>query len=182
MTRAPRIDTLRNQLTATIELLAMARDELEDLHTLAYDRPTARSEIVVSGGAPDYALDNHGDTRARNAYRLLGDKAIEAAKLLADAAHGAISILREDDGDDRARTGRTINRHDLADAIEAQGRRITRGEFVPVRRLPQPGTTDVVKELRTRLDRQRRLAKELERERDDARAEATRLRSMLNEA
>jgi hypothetical protein len=133
---APRIDSLRSQLAATIDLLQTVGEELEDLHALAYDRPRLAQERT-NGGMRDYALDTHGDPRARDAYRALGGASTKACESLAIAAHETIRLLREG-----TPTGIRTRRHataaEIATAIAAQGRRIARGEYTPIRRLPQP--------------------------------------------
>lgn len=137
MSRAPRIDTVTNRVAATRSLLELVEPELRDLHILAYDRYVAHREVMVKGGDKDYALDNHGDQRARDAYRALSTATGDACTLLAEAAHDAIALLRE-----RTTLGRVgrlyIDTVELAVAIEAQARRAARAEYTPIRREPQP--------------------------------------------
>lgn len=151
MTRSPQINTLRRRLAATRELLQLVEEELEDLHVLAYDRPTARREAAVAGGTVDYALDTHGDPRARDAYRHLGQITVDACDQLADAAHEAIVLLRARDDSSRPRTRRTIRAEELAGAIEAKAKRVERGEYEPVRRYPQPDRDETLRSLRSEL-------------------------------
>jgi hypothetical protein len=160
VTRAPRIDTMRNRIDATISLLAMARDELEDLHVLAYERHTAASDAKVSGGARDYALDTHGDLRARDAYRRLGDAIVGGpglvgvCDLLAGAAHDMTRVLRV--GQIGRNPSRRVSALELAEALEAQAIRVKRGEYTPVRVEKQPDLKRVsraVADLREERDR-----------------------------
>jgi hypothetical protein len=167
LSRAPRIDTITNRVTATRALLEMVEPELRDLHVLAYDRYTARRDVMVRGGEKDYALDNHGDKRARKAYRRLGTATSEACELIAEAAHDAIALLREHTHNGRAGP-HSIEAEELAAAIEAQARRAARAEYTPVARIPQPGA-----ELAART------VDQLRRERDEARADADRLARRL---
>lgn len=134
----PRIDSTRNRLEATIRLLETARSDLDVLHALAYERHTARREAVVAGGARDYALDTHGDPRARGAYKQLSLACHDTCDILAEAAHDAIALLREGDNDGRRRGGPAMTTVDLAVALDAQARRAARGEFTPRPSVPQP--------------------------------------------
>lgn len=134
---AIRIDTLRNQLAATRDLLSMAENELEDLHVLAYDRQSAVNDQKVNAGRRAQGVDTHGDKRARDVYRSLGDVVYEVCQTLAIPAHDAIRTLRE--GAERSPRARGIQMTDLAWALAAQQRRIRRGDsYSPVRALPQP--------------------------------------------
>jgi hypothetical protein len=154
--RAPRIDTTRNRLEATRELLTMILDELDDLHCLAYERATATRDAPVRGGDHDYALDTHGDQRARAAYTDLATKTIGACTTLAEASHNAIALLREG----RApgpRMRRLIDTDELVQALAAQARRADRGDYTPHRSHVQPEVAGV----KHTIDR-------IIRERDDA--------------
>lgn len=133
-----RVDTLRNTIAATIELLVAVGQEADDLHVLAYDRKTAAEEAHVAGGSRDYALDTHGDPRAREAFRDLGDQAVKACQILGASAGRANRLLRASDDAKRPAGKRTTSAVVLADSIAAQARRIADGSFVPIRRLPQP--------------------------------------------
>ncbi|HEY3144152.1 MAG TPA: hypothetical protein VGJ86_23685 [Acidimicrobiales bacterium] len=159
----PRIDTVRNRLDAARELLAMVEEEADDLHVLAYDRPAAARDAVVKGGQPDYALDTNGDRRARRALRALTLAAIDAVEILAEANHDAIRLLREGDRH-RPRSRRVIEIEELAAGIDAQARRVARGEYTPIRREAQPDA----EQASTVVDR-------LRRERDQARRDVERL-------
>lgn len=149
MSRAPRIDTLRNRIEATQSLLTTVLEELEDLHVLAYERAVVSREAKVSGGERDYALDTHGDPKVREAYRALGDvivgdklivddkEVLSVCDLLAVAAHDVIRILRNGERNGRL-PRRRINAEEHALALENQTIRLARGEYTPVRREPQP--------------------------------------------
>lgn len=138
----PRIDSTRNRLDATTRLLETARSDLDVLHALAYERHTARREAVVAGGARDYALDTHGDPRARGAYKQLSLACHDTCDILAEAAHDAIALLREGDGHGRRRGGAALTAVDMAVALDAQARRAARGEFTPRSSVPQPGAAE----------------------------------------
>jgi len=171
-----RVDSLRNTLAATIGLLEAVGQEAEDLHVLAYDRKTAAEEAHVAGGSRDYALDTHGDPRAREAFRDLGDQAVKACQILGASAERANRLLRASDDGERLAGKRTTAAVVLADAIAAQARRIADGTFVPVRRLPQPDQgkawSTLVKSKEHLDDENRRLRNE----NDRLRAEVERLR------
>jgi hypothetical protein len=179
VSRAPRIDTMRNRLAATRELLAMAERQLETLHVLAYERARAASDAKVNGGARDYALDTHGDPKAREAYQRLGDVivggpgVVGVCDLLAWAAHDMIRILQVGERTSRNPSQR-VTALELAEAIEAQSNRIARGEYTPVRTEEQPGRKKVnraVADLREERDRlatrNERLTTRLQRRGDD---------------
>lgn len=164
-----RLDTLRNQLTATTELLGMIRQELEDLHVLAYERHSAADEAKVAGGTHDYALDTHGDPRARAAYRQLGDTTADACATLATVTHDALNLLRT--GNTPSTRGRrTIQLEELGNAIAAQARRASRGEYTPIRRGPQPDRDQAMAQLRKQLDTLQRKLDKVTKQRDRLKA------------
>lgn len=151
-----RIDTARNQIGATKALLDKALEEIEDLYVLAYDRQVAGDEVKVNGGDRDYCLDTHGDVRVRAAYKVFSDQVTDTCQVLAEAAHSALRRLS--DAFPGGRIGaRTSSALEHALLLEAKARRTSRGEYQPVRRLPQQGIDDAVKasaqEIK-RLDRQ----------------------------
>lgn len=166
---APRIDSMRNRLTATRTLLGNALEFIEDLHALAYDRATAAERQTVRGGERDWALDTHGDPRARRAYTALAEAASSACSNLAIAADDASRILTEGGQVDTTRgRGTPIPTEDLAQQLALQARRAARGDYTPVRTRPQPAADDAARV----LDRVRR-------ERDEARRLAERYHSLL---
>lgn len=169
MTRAPRIDTMRNRLTATRELLSDVEKEIHDLHVLAYDRQAAKDDVSVNGGQRDYALDTHGDPRARDAYRTLANTVSDICDQLAAAAHDVIILLREGDTPGQPRGRRRIDTEELAQQLEHQAVRIAQADYTPHRVRPQPEQAEVHKV----LDRVRR-------ERDQALTENQRLTARLH--
>ena len=167
---APRIDTLRRQLTETAELLTTTARILDTLHEIAYDRAAASERLRVAGGQPDYALDRHGDPRARSAYVRLGRMIDHVCNYVGDHAHGALELVNEadDPGGDRHPMAITALEHAIA--LEAQARRIARGEFDPGRTAHQatvPGSRKTIagkiRKLETELATDRRRADRLER-------------------
>lgn len=159
----PRIDSMRNRLAATRQLMAMLEDELEDLHVLAYERQRLTSERV-RGGEPDYALDNHGDPRARSAYREIGTATVHALEVIADAHHTALQLLRS--GERGRNPTRKVKAEELAAALETQARRAARGEYTPGRREAQPDAAlaqQAVAELIRERDRYKELSERYER-------------------
>lgn len=166
---APRIDTTRNQLTATRTLLGTAEETIEDLHALAYDRQTAAERQAVKGGERDYALDTHGDPRARQAYAGLAEATSQACSIIAIACDDAARVLNEGGQVDTTRgRGTPIPTEDLAQQLALQARRAARGDYTPVRTRPQPAADDAARV----LDRVRR-------ERDEARRLVERYHAML---
>jgi hypothetical protein len=131
----PRVDSLRNRVSATATLLGLAGDVLEDLHGLAYERPRAAAE-KVRGGQADYALDNHGDPLARAVYRNLSIVTVEAAVLVSLAAHDAVRSFK--DGH-RGRNPRgEVDGVELGEALVKQADRVLAGEYTPARQVHQP--------------------------------------------
>lgn len=165
---APRIDTLRNQLAACQTMLARAGATLDTLHQLAYDRATANETIRVRGGQPDYSLDTHGDPAAREAYVELAHLVDHLCTQVATRVHPALRAVA-----DGERSGRrhpyAITAREHADALEAQARRIQRGEYDPGRTELQPQVPKArkilggkIKALETELTRERRRAERAE--------------------
>lgn len=149
----PRIDTMRNHIMATIELLEMALADLETLHSLAYDRSHAHEQIRIRGGLPDYSLDRHGDPVARAAYKELlvhlqrGRDSIGAG---AQAAIRAVELHGPKNLDNTQFQSR-ISAEELLRAIEAQDRRIQRGDYTPSRQYRQPTIAGLEKSLRRQI-------------------------------
>lgn len=173
---APRIDTLRNQLAASQTMLAKAGAILDTLHQLGYDRSAAIDATRVQGGQPDYALDSHGDPAARRAYTELGQLIDHLCQQVATKVHPALAVVTEGDELTGRRHPYAITALEHADALEAQARRIQRGEFDPGRVETQP---QVPKARKTLGGKVRALEAELVRERrraDRAEAEVARLR------
>ena len=137
-----RIDTARNQLAATRALLDRALDQMEDLHVLAYDRQVAVDEAKVSGGWRDYALDTHGDIRAREAYWRFSDALSDTCGTLAGAAHDVLRILSV--AAPATRGPRTTSALEHAFLLEAKARRVQRGEYQPAPMYPQSGIDEAI--------------------------------------
>lgn len=163
---AVRVDTLRNRIAGTIDLLGKAREEADDLHLLAYDRRTAADEAKVAGGSRDYALDTHGDLKAREAYKHLADAILSACGTLEDATTYVNKVLRAASDTDPVKLGpRSTTAVELGEKIAAQARRIADDSYVPVRRMPQPSTstawTKLVKSKEAETDKVRALEDEV---------------------
>lgn len=159
---AVRIDTFRNQLAGCRALLENVEKEAEDLQWLGYERQAAKEGERVKGGGRDFALDTHGDKRARDAYRELADVVLESVESIAESAHDALRFLRVS-GVGTRRTPRQVSALELAEQIGNQARRIGRGEYTPVRRHPQPDTNAALVGLRgeaQRLSSERDVARE----------------------
>lgn len=169
----PRLDTMRNRIAATRDLLTMIGEELEDLHVLAYDRPSAVDEAKVAGGSANYYLDTHGDKRARDAYRNLWTSLDNICTTIDGASNIALNLLRK--GDTPTNQGpRTVHLSELGDLIAAQARRAKSDGYSPVRRGPQPDEAKAMDARgKDRDDEIRTLKSDLK----DAREEIQRLRS-----
>jgi hypothetical protein len=131
----PRVERIHNRLDAFLELWRLAGEHLDELHALAYDRPKAAERLRVRGGTPDYALDTHGDPRARRLYQQLVWELLDVMDDSAEACHAAVSFFK----DGRLASGRrgaagAISPEELAVALDAQRRR---GDG-PTRTVPQP--------------------------------------------
>lgn len=147
-----RIDRVRNQAHAAIELLHTTLRHLNDLHTLAYDRPSAAERLAIRGGERDYALDTHGDPHARDLLRQGMRITDTTCADLARWAHDIAAYLNDGERTHR-RTTPTATATDVNDALDAQARRRQRGDYTPQRTAPQPTDTLLaeLRELRRQL-------------------------------
>lgn len=157
-----RIDTLRNRVTSTVGLLLLLAEELEDLHVLAYNRPASVGEERVKGGSRDFALDTHGDPKARDAFRDLNRVTLDLAELATIAAHDAVKVLTAGEVSTKG-TRRSIKFAELADKIRAQAERVKRGEYTPIRRMAQPDNADALRAAQTSTEEARREFKAMRR-------------------
>ena len=168
---APRIDTMRNRIAGTVELLLMAFEELEDLHVLAYDRPSAVEEAKVAGGSSHHYLDTHGDMQAKDAYRDLW-RALDGSCIhLSERCNNALNTLRAGKTTATTRAPRHLRLTELGEAIAAQADRARRGEYSPVRRGPQPDVGKTLNEMTKSREELRRQLDDVTKERDRALAE-----------
>lgn len=167
---APRIDTFRNTLDAVIRRIEDDLwPEVADLHDLAYNRTRAANEQEAKrrGGPVDYALDNHGDTKARNLYIAVANRMIDLARGAEDAAKDIRRHLNKQDDRPRSRTGSVITAAEFDEAMSARRRRAERGERHPHRVVAQPErrhSIDPSVELEQLRGAVRRLAAHLDRE------------------
>lgn len=141
--RAPRIDTVHARFTACRSLMDSTATGIDLLHALAYSRHNSSAdEPKVKGGSRDYALDTHGDPKARAAYKTLAEASFTAIEQLTIGCHNALRALNGDAAIDDNGTRRmhpaTVNLLELKIAIDAQKRRIAQGETNPARQFPQP--------------------------------------------
>ena len=165
---APRIDSLRNRIAGTIELLLMAHEELEDLHVLAYDRPAAVEEAKVAGGSSHYYLDTHGDTQAKDAYRDLSRVLDGTCTHLAERCNNALNKLRDGKTPAATRAPRHLRLLELGEAIANQAKRTRSGDYSPVRRGAQPDLSKTLTEMTAARDRLQRQLDRVTKERDRA--------------
>jgi len=137
MTEIPRVETVRRQLSSTIAMLQACADEIEDLHSIAYEKNQRGLRERVKTSVDGYSLDGQGDPKARAAYRRLVGVALATCQPIDRAALDVIAILRE--GGPASRGGPGIVRAvEVAEAIAAQARRMARGDYTPVRSEAQP--------------------------------------------
>lgn len=164
----PRIDTMRNTIAGTVELLLMAYEELEDLHVLSYDRPSAVEEAKVAGGSSHHYLDTHGDQQARDAYRDLW-RALDGTCIhVSERCNNALNTLRAGKSPAVRRAPRHLRLTELGEAIAAQAERTRRGEYSPVRRGPQPDLAKSLNEMTKSRDELARKLDNMTKERDRA--------------
>jgi len=175
----PRIDTLRNQLHASQTMLGKVGATLDTLHHLAYDRATASEELRVKGGQPDYALDNHGDPKARKAYADLAYLVDHLCQQVATKVHPALAIITEAEDTTNRRHPYAITAREHAEALDAQARRIQRGEFNPGRTETQPQVAKARKTLAGKITALEADVKRERRRADRAEAELARLRDRV---
>lgn len=140
MSTAPRIDTLRNQLRRSRSLLDDASRVLEALHDLAYDRTIASERLGVTESEPEgYSLDSHGDPKARAAYAGLAREVDAACAQINGACRTALrNVERGDQAGENRRAPVSIDVVEHLDALDAQARRTSRGEFNAGRTMTQP--------------------------------------------
>jgi 5-methylcytosine-specific restriction endonuclease McrA len=132
---APRIDTFRSTIDGLIIALSQIRDETQDLHELAYSRYRAAQESKVRGGSPDYALDNHGDKRARELYTEVARATVGLGRDVLGSLDRIRSYLTAGDGSVYQRRNKAGDapRAEVLSAIAAAERRRKRGEYAPTR-------------------------------------------------
>lgn len=167
---APRIDTVRGRLGSARDAIVTVLSEIEDLHSLAYDRRVGGRDSLAGGRRANGpgSLDAHGDPRARDAYAALAAAALDTTGRLAEASQAAIALLREG-GARRPINRRLITSDELVQALAAQARRASRGSgYVAVAAVAQPQIADVA----TTIDR-------IIRERDTAVARVADLEARL---
>lgn len=129
--RPPRIEVIHRRLKAAIAMLELVGTHLDTLRDLAYDRSKAAERVRVRGGDPDYALDTNGDPRARELYQ---QAAWEILDLIEDGtvvAHDLVKWMSTGEQAPRRRTAVDASPEDIVIAIEAQDRRLARGEGTP---------------------------------------------------
>lgn len=143
MGELPRIDVARKALQETLDLLQQCAREIDDLHSLAYERKVGGDKVRVRSTVTDWALDTHGDPVARAAYRRLLGAVLATYQPVNAAARDVVRILREGDRPGRVLSTRTASAAEVAAAIAAQARRAARGEYTPVRTLPQPDPGEI---------------------------------------
>lgn len=161
----PRIDTVRNSIIATIELLEKRLAELETLHSLAYDRSAVRREIKIQDGDLDYSLDRHGDSNARYVYASLAMAMARGRDQIVRDTTNALAAIRDKNPQmDNSRKRANITAAEFLEAIEAQERRLSRGEYTPHRDFKQPLPAGVERTLRNEIKGLKRENQKLKRE------------------
>lgn len=135
---APRIDAVRTEIRHTVELLHLLGDQLDDLHILAYNRHRASERIKVRGGDHDYALDNHGDKRARDLYIKVAEELRSAMNDLTGSIKEVRGYLTAGGAAGRRDGSADCTTDEVIAALDALGRRRRRGEYEPAPLVAQP--------------------------------------------
>lgn len=144
-----RIDVLTRRLEGSVALLQLVSEHITDLHDLAYNRPRATAE-KVHGGSRDYALDSHGDMRARDLYQSIASDLVDLIETVATSSHDALKYLRAG-GLPATRRDRTADAtaDEVLLALAAKRRREQQGTPSPKTTAPQtvPRAPDHLAEL-----------------------------------
>lgn len=130
---APRIDTVRREVKDAIDLLGYLAANLEDLHELAYTRRRSGTTDRVRGGDRDYALDNHGNPKARELYDKVARLVLDMADDVVDLQRDVRAFLTSHDETDRPirSLAASVSADEVVDAMRARRRRVARGEYEP---------------------------------------------------
>lgn len=123
-----RIDTFRNRISGTLGLLQLVQEHLEDLHALAYDRHRAGQAQRVAGGERDYALDTHGDPKARELWHGTSLRVLDASEDLTVVLHEVLSFFAGGQTSARRDASADASVAEVLEAIAAARRRRARGE------------------------------------------------------
>lgn len=135
---APRIDAVRNEIRHASSLLQLLAGQLDDLHVLAYDRSASTGGDKVRGGSRDYALDNHGDRRARDLYEQIAKDLRHTINDLVGSIKSVRGYLTSGSGGGRRDASADATTDEVLAALDAQRRRHQRGEYQPTPLTPQP--------------------------------------------
>lgn len=128
---APRIDMVRRDIKDAIAGLQYLADNLEDVHTLAYNRHKAGQQDKVRGGSRDYALDTHGDPIARGLYEDTWRTATKLIDETLDLTVDLRSFLTGGKGGSRNDRTADCGADEVIAQIEHRRRRRLRGEYEP---------------------------------------------------
>lgn len=137
---APRIDSVRRDRADAVTLLGYLADNLEDLHELAYTRRRSGATERINGGDHDFALDNHGNPKAREHYETTARLIVRIADDVIAQHKDVRAFLTSHDEDGRRQRSLAGNAtaDEVIDALTARRRRVLRGEYEPHRIAQQP--------------------------------------------
>lgn len=135
---APRIDTYRRETDDAISLLRWLSGQIADLHDLAYIRHSRGSGEKVRGGSRDYALDTHGDPRARNLYEDAAKQVIHLVDELIEVEKDIRSYLTAEGSNSTGDPKAATTTDEVIRQIKARRRRMARGEYEPKPIAQQP--------------------------------------------
>lgn len=137
-----RIDTFKNRVDGARGLLDMVGHQLEDLHILAYDRHHAGQSQRVAGGDRDYALDTHGDPRARELWHRSALQVLDATEDLSMVLHEVLAFFSPGRLSARRDTTADASNAEVIEALAAATRRRKRGEYQAAALVEQPPVTE----------------------------------------
>lgn len=135
---APRIDTLLNTLDAVAVLLREVRPHLVDVHDLAQNRARAVDERERHGRTQDYALDNHGDPKAREVYVAVAVGLVELGRETEKDLKVLRKFLNKGTRSRRLASTTEVTAAEFDQAFTARQQRKDRGEHHPLPLVAQP--------------------------------------------
>jgi hypothetical protein len=126
------IATITADLAKCVAEAAKIQRELEDLHSLAYDRHVSGGE-VASGTRLTYYLDEVGSSKAKGVWKRVERNVADATVRLTASSVAIRNLLYEGEGADEELRGTLISKAEFDEALARRSAARRRGEFVPRR-------------------------------------------------
>jgi hypothetical protein len=126
------VTVITGDLAKCVAEAAKIQRELEDLHSLAYDRHVSGGE-VASGTRLTYYLDEVGSSKAKALWKRLERNVHDAMVRLTSTSTAIHNLLCEGPGVDEDLRGSMISEAEFDEALSRQRAARRRGEFVPRR-------------------------------------------------